>query len=185
MMLVLIVYAFAIQFYFRYKTLCCNVIVSLRLQLALWTCAILFALAIAIAFFGVYNFQQDLRTYDFKAYEIASRYFDVHRQFTIFGKYIWHDRLKVLNLESLSARRKRFDLKYFHQALVGLTPRNFEINVRKSITRGSSMKVFVPGYKSKYKRSFFSYRAARFFTKLPRSVQSISKHKAFVASLLV
>uniref|UniRef100_A0A7E4ZW58 CMP/dCMP-type deaminase domain-containing protein n=1 Tax=Panagrellus redivivus TaxID=6233 RepID=A0A7E4ZW58_PANRE len=73
----------------------------------------------------------------------------------------------------------------FHQALVGLTPRNFEINVRKSITRGSSMKVFVPGYKSKYKRSFFSYRAARFFTKLPRSVQSISKHKAFVASLLV
>uniref|UniRef100_A0A7E4V8T5 Reverse transcriptase domain-containing protein n=2 Tax=Panagrellus redivivus TaxID=6233 RepID=A0A7E4V8T5_PANRE len=101
------------------------------------------------------------------------------------SSFHYSDRLKVLNLESLSARRKRFDLKYFHQALVGLTPRNFEINVRKSITRGSSMKVFVPGYKSKYKRSFFSYRAARFFTKLPRSVQSISKHKAFVASLLV
>uniref|UniRef100_A0A7E5A0T0 G protein-coupled receptor n=1 Tax=Panagrellus redivivus TaxID=6233 RepID=A0A7E5A0T0_PANRE len=76
MMLVLIVYAFAIQFYFRYKTLCCNVKVSFRLQLILWSCAILFSLAIAVAFMFVYEFHNDLKTYNPEAYDVAAYYFD-------------------------------------------------------------------------------------------------------------
>uniref|UniRef100_A0A7E4WA87 G protein-coupled receptor n=2 Tax=Panagrellus redivivus TaxID=6233 RepID=A0A7E4WA87_PANRE len=74
MMLALLVYAFAMQFYFRYRTLCRNLKVSTALQFILCIFAISVSSSIAVELMIAYKFQCDLSSYDNKTYKTISQY---------------------------------------------------------------------------------------------------------------
>uniref|UniRef100_A0A7E4V3W4 G_PROTEIN_RECEP_F1_2 domain-containing protein n=1 Tax=Panagrellus redivivus TaxID=6233 RepID=A0A7E4V3W4_PANRE len=83
--LCLCVFAFPMQFYFRYKTLCREDKVPTYLHIGLWVILLTLATIIFWGFWIAYSFQHDLSTFNPKAAEVLSFYvgFDEDTPFVV------------------------------------------------------------------------------------------------------
>ena len=84
--------------------------------------------------------------------------------------YSYDDKLKLLGLESLESRRNHTDLTFFNDFLCDRAKLKLNLTTRKSKTRGINKKIILPKYKTDIKKTFFTFRVASRYIKLPRKI---------------
>jgi len=106
----------------------------------------------------------------------------VQRRFTKrlrgFRNISYAERLKLLNLDTLEARRLKFDLIYCYKIIFGLVPVNSDefFELATSRTRGHPFKLY-KHFSSSTRSSFVSERIINSWNRLPDSVDFSSLHK--------
>ena len=95
----------------------------------------------------------------------------------------YDQRLKILNLPSLKARRIRGDLiqayKIFNN-VDEIDPNElFPTNPNNRTLRNSSNKIFKPHFNTKEKKNSFSYRIAKRWNELPEHIKNAPSTNSF------
>jgi len=116
--------------------------------------------------------------------ERVQRYFS--RRVLFRTRLSYTERLRILHLDTLEARRIKFDLKLCFKIinnLCGLDPANFFIFAPSTLTRGHEFKLIKPICRNNWLLNFYSNRVVNFWNSLPPDVVNARTYNIFVNKL--
>lgn len=93
------------------------------------------------------------------------------------------ERLKVLNLPSLSDRRKRGDMIQLYKYVHGLVRGSLPVQFNQRQSRGHNCKLFIPRAQKNIRKNFFINRSAEYWNNLPHKLVNAPSLNAFKAGL--
>jgi len=126
---------------------------------------------------------------DIKALEGVQRRFT--KRLPGIGKLTYHQRLSILELDSLELRRVRADLLFKYKLVFGLTDINlhdFIVPRFNEARRGHNYKLYLPACKSNIRSNNFNYRVIQKWNSLPSNIDFTSLkrfHKSLVPKVLL
>jgi len=93
------------------------------------------------------------------------------KRFTCYIDLRYCERLATLGLDRLELRRLRFDLIYVYKILYGMVETDasifFRVRNTSTVTRGHSLKLFVPQSRLDVREYFFCHRVVHCWNSLP------------------
>ena len=101
-------------------------------------------------------------------------------------KFSYPERLRILHLDTLEARRIKFDLKLCFKIinnLCGLDPANFFTFAPSTLTRGHEFKLIKSICRNNWLLNFYSNRVVNFWNSLPPDVVNARSFNIFVNKL--
>ena len=107
------------------------------------------------------------------------------------GKLTYHQRLSILELDSLELRRVRADLIFTYKLVFGLIDdslHDFFVPCFNEFRRGHDYKLYLPTCKSNIRSNSFNYRVIQKWNSLPSNTDFISLkrfHKSLTPEVLL
>ena len=105
------------------------------------------------------------------------------KRFTCCSDLMYCERLATLGLDRLELRRLRFHLIYVYKILFGMAETDasifFRVRNTSTVTRGHSIKLFVPQSRLDVRKYFFCHRVVHCWNSLPAQPDDFSSLNKF------